>query len=470
MTASPASPAPGANSFDTLPLSPAARENLRRLGYLEMTAIQAASLPPALEGKDVLAQAKTGSGKTAAFALALLAKLDVSRFDVQALVLCPTRLFNDQATTEIRRLARAEDNVKVVTLAGGVPLRGQLASLERGAHVVVGTPGRVIDHLERGSLYLEFLTTLVLDEADRMLDMGFFDDIVKVASQCPMTRQTLLFSATYPEGIAKIATRFQRDPVTVKVQAQHASEQIEQRWYEVAEDQRLPSVAKLLEHFRPASTLAFCNTKARCRDLVELLQAQGYSALALHGDLEQRDRDQVLVRFVNGSCSVLVATDVAARGLDVAGLAAVINVDISPDPEAHVHRIGRTGRAGQTGLALSLASMDEMGAVGRIDQLQGRSSVWHPLSELTPAAGGRLLPAMATIHIQGGRKEKIRPGDVLGALTADLGYTREQVGKIDINEFATYVAVARGISREAVARLNQGRIKGRSVKARLLGD
>jgi len=462
-------PPPAASpSFDTLSLSAAARDNLRRLGYLEMTAIQAASLPPALQGRDVIAQAKTGSGKTAAFALALLAKLDARRFDVQALVLCPTRELADQVTTEIRRLARAEDNVKVVTLAGGVPLRGQTASLERGAHVVVGTPGRVLDHFERGTLVLDALATLVLDEADRMLDMGFIDDIAKVARQCPAQRQTLLFSATYPEGIAKLAAQFLRDPVTVKVEAQHGSEQIEQRWYEVGEDQRLLAVARLLAHFRPASTLAFCNTKVRCRELAELLQAQGYSALALHGDLEQRDRDQVLVRFANGSCSVLVATDVAARGLDVAGLAAVINVDISPDPEAHVHRIGRTGRAGQTGLALSLATLDEMGAVGRIEQLQGRPSVWHTLTELTPAPGGRLLPAMATVHIQAGRKDKIRPGDVLGALTADFGYTRAQVGKIDINEFATYVALERGIANEAVARLNGGRIKGRTVKARLL--
>ncbi|EGI75591.1 ATP-dependent RNA helicase DbpA [Hylemonella gracilis] len=466
MTFSP----PVSKSFETLPLSAAAQENLRRLGYLEMTAIQAASLPAALQGRDVIAQAKTGSGKTAAFALALLAKLDARRFAVQSLVLCPTRELADQVTTEIRRLARAEDNIKVVTLAGGVPLRGQAASLEHGAHVVVGTPGRVIDHLERGNLGLDALATLVLDEADRMLDMGFVDDIVKVARQCPAQRQTLLFSATYPEGIAKLAAQFLREPVTVKVQAQHGSEQIEQRWYEVREEQRLPGVARLLEHFRPVSTLAFCNTKARCRELAELLQAQGYSALALHGDLEQRERDQVLVRFANSSCSVLVATDVAARGLDIAGLAAVINVDTSPDPQAYVHRIGRTGRAGQTGLALSLASLDEMGAVGHIDQLQGRPSVWHALSELTPASGGRLLPAMATVHIQAGRKEKIRPGDVLGALTADLGYTREQVGKIDINEFATYVAVERGIAHEAVARLNSGRIKGRTVKARLLTD
>ena len=457
-------------SFDALALPPATLENLRRLGYLEMTAIQAASLPPALSGKDLIAQAKTGSGKTAAFALALLANLNARRFAVQTLVLCPTRELADQVTTEIRRLARAEDNIKVVTLSGGVPLRGQTTSLEYGAHIVVGTPGRVLDHLDRGNLKLDALNTLVLDEADRMLDMGFFDDIAKVARQCPAQRQTLLFSATYPEGIAKLAAQFLRDPVTVKVESQHGGEQIEQRWYEVRESERLPAVARLLDHFQPASTLAFCNTRARCRELVELLQAQGYSALALHGDLEQRDRDQVLVRFANGSCSVLVATDVAARGLDVAGLAAVINVDATPDAEIHVHRIGRTGRAGETGLALSLASLDEMGAVGRIEQLQGRESVWHQLSELTPAASGRLLPSMATIHIQAGRKEKIRPGDVLGALTADLGYTREQVGKIDINEFATYVAVARDIAQEAVARLNEGRVKGRSVKARLLKD
>ena len=459
---------PAPKRFDTLTLSAATLENLLRLGYLEMTAIQAASLPPALQGRDLIAQAKTGNGKTAAFALALLARLDLRRFEVQALVLCPTRELADQVTTEVRRLARSEDNVKVVTLSGGVPLRGQTSSLERGAHVVVGTPGRVLDHLERGHLQLSSLATLVLDEADRMLDMGFFDDIAKVVRQCPAARQTLLFSATYPQGIAQLAAQFLREPVTVKVQAQHTEQQIDQRWYEVSEDQRLPTVARLLEHFRPARTLAFCNTKARCRDLAGLLQAQGYSALALHGDLEQRDRDQVLVSFVNRSCSVLVATDVAARGLDVAGLEAVVNVDISPDAQAHVHRIGRTGRAGETGLALSLASLDEMGSVGRIEELQARPSAWHALSDLTPAPGGRLLPAMATVHIQAGRKDKIRAGDVLGALTADLGYTREQVGKIDINEFATYVAVDRTIAHEAAARLNGGRIKGRTVKARLL--
>jgi ATP-independent RNA helicase DbpA len=456
-------------AFSTLPLSPATLANLERLGYTEMTAIQAAALPPALLGKDLIAQAKTGSGKTAAFALTLLANLNPRRFAVQALVLCPTRELADQVTTEIRRLARAEDNIKVVTLSGGVPLRGQVATLEHGAHIVVGTPGRVLDHLDRGTLQLDALNTLVLDEADRMLDMGFFDDIAKVASRCPEQRQTLLFSATYPEGIAKLAARFLREPVTVKVEAQHATSTIEQRWYEVADDERVDVVGRLVDHFRPASTLAFCNTKLRCREVAAWLQRQGVSALALYGELEQRERDQVLVRFANRSCSVLVATDVAARGLDIASLACVLNVDVTPDPEVHIHRIGRTGRAGESGLVLNLASLDEVGAVGRIEQLQGRESEWHSLADLKPGKGP-LVPPMATLHLQGGRKEKIRPGDVLGALTKDLGYTREQVGKIDVNEFSTYVAVERGIAQQVAARLNAGKVKGRSVKVRVLDD
>ncbi len=464
-TASPASA-----DFSTLPLAPATLANLTALGYTAMTAIQAACLPAALLGKDIIAQAKTGSGKTAAFGLTLLANLNPRRFAVQTLVLCPTRELADQVTTEIRRLARAEDNIKVVTLCGGVPLRGQIASLEHGAHIVVGTPGRVMDHLERGTLDLEALNTLVLDEADRMLDMGFFDDIVKVARQCPKTRQTLLFSATYPEGIAKLSAQFMRDPTTVKVEAQHSGNQIEQRWYEVKDSERLHAVGLLLAHFRPASTLAFCNTKAQCRDLVEVLRAQGTSALALFGELEQRERDQVLVRFANKSCSVLVATDVAARGLDIASLACVINVDVTPDSEVHIHRIGRTGRAGETGLALNLVSMDEMGNVGKIELLQKKETEWSPLSELTPTGKGPLIPPMITLHIQGGRKEKIRPGDVLGALTADLGYTREQVGKINVNEWSTYVAVNRDIAQQAASRLNAGRIKGKSVKVRVLED
>ena len=457
-------------TFDTLPLSPATLSNLTQLGYTAMTPIQAASLPLTLAGRDLLAQASTGSGKTAAFGLPLVEKLDAGQFDAQALVLCPTRELADQVTQEIRRLARAVGNIKVVTLCGGVALRGQTVSLEHGAHVVVGTPGRILDHLERGSLRLQGVRMLVLDEADRMLDMGFFDDIAKVARQCPAQRQTLLFSATYPEGINKLAAQFMREPHTVKVQVQHDAQKIQQMCYQVRESERLHAVSAVLNHYRPASTLAFCNTKVQCRELVQVLKAQGFSALALYGELEQRERDQVLVQFANRSCSVLVATDVAARGLDVAQLQAVINVDVTPDPEVHIHRIGRTGRGDAEGLALTLASMDEMGSVGKIEQLQGRESVWQPLSSLTPAAGGPLQPPMATLQIVGGRKEKIRAGDVLGALTGDAGFAKEQVGKINVNEFSTYVAVSRDIAREAVDRLSAGRVKGKTVKVRLLED
>ncbi|WP_022982729.1 MULTISPECIES: ATP-dependent RNA helicase DbpA [Ideonella] len=462
-------PAPAAASFASLPLPPAMQANLQQLGYLAMTPIQAASLPLALAGADLIAQAKTGSGKTAAFTLPLLANLNPRRFAVQALVLCPTRELAEQVTQEIRRLARAEDNIKTLTLCGGAPIRNQLASLAHGAHIVVGTPGRILDHLSRDTLALDALNTLVLDEADRMLDMGFAEDIAQVVERCPKARQTLLFSATYPEGVAKLAGRFMRDPKEVKLTERHAETKIRQQFYEVKDSERLHAVSLLLKHFRPVSTLAFCNTKQQCRDLVAVLQAQGFTALELHGDLDQRERDQVLVRFANRSCSVLVATDVAARGLDIAQLEAVINVDITPDPEVHVHRVGRTGRADAEGWAFSLASLDEMGSVGRIDEMQGRPSEWHPLSELADAADAPpLLPPMVTLQILGGRKEKIRPGDVLGALTKDLGFDGKKIGKINVNDFSTYVAVDRSIADAALRGLSAGKVKGRSVKVRPL--
>ena len=457
--------------FSALPLNEATLANLAQLGYHQMTPIQAASLPPALAGKDLIAQAQTGSGKTAAFALALLAGLNPRWFAVQAMVLCPTRELADQVSAEIRRLARAQDNIKVVTLCGGVPLRGQRASLENGAHIVVGTPGRIMDHLERASLDLTGLKTLVLDEADRMLDMGFMDDIRTVVRQTPPARQTLLFSATYPEGIASLAKDFLREPVHIEIKAQAAQVTIEQRFYEITRPKKFEAVAKLLLHFRPVNTLAFCNTKQQCKDLVDYLQQQGIDAQALYGELEQRERDQVLAQFANRSCAVLVATDVASRGLDIDQLAAVINVDITPDPQVHVHRVGRTGRAGAAGLALTLATLNDMGRVGAIEVYQKMSSIWYGLDTLTPASNQPLLAPMVTLQILGGRKEKIRAGDVLGALTNAEGgaaYTREQIGKIQVTEFCTFVAVARDIAQAACAKLNAGRVKGKSVKVRLV--
>ena len=469
-SSSPADPAAG-RSFNELPLSPRLKATLEQLDYLTMTPIQAASLPLALAGHDLIAQAKTGSGKTAAFALPLLTRLNPRRFAVQAMVLCPTRELADQVTQEIRRLARGEDNIKILTLCGGTTLRPQRDSLEHGAHIVVGTPGRIMDHLERGSLNLEALNTLVLDEADRMLDMGFYDDIAFVAKQCPTGRQTLLFSATFPEGIERLAKQFLRHPQTVKLLEQHDGSKIRQRFYEVKHDERLQAVGILLRHYRPVSTLAFCNTRQQCRDLLELLQAQGFHALTLHGDLEQRERDQVLIQFANRSCSVLVATDVAARGLDITQLEAVINVDVTPDPEIYIHRIGRTGRADEDGWAFSLCSPADRRRVAAIAEMTGNEAEWHGLGSLQSGNDSPLVPPMVTLQILGWRKEKIRPGDVLGSLTAEAGgrqFTREQVGKITVTDQSSYVAVMRDIAHEAVRKLTEVKLKGKAVKVRAL--
>ncbi len=468
--AAPGAPVPLELSFASLPLAPSTLVNLQQLGYLQMTPIQAASLPLALAGHDLIAQAKTGSGKTAAFALSLLARLNPRRFAVQALVLCPTRELADQVSQEIRRLARGEDNIKVLTLCGGSTMRPQISSLEHGAHVVVGTPGRIMDHLQRVSLDLSALDTLVLDEADRMLDMGFYDDIAFVAKACPKARQTLLFSATFPEGIATLARAFLREPQQVTLPEQHESSKIRQRFYEVTNEQRLAAVALLLKHYRPVSTLAFCNTRQQCRDLLQVLRAEGFVALALHGEMEQRERDQVLVQFANRSCSVLVATDVAARGLDIEQLEAVINVDITPDSEIHVHRIGRTGRVDQEGWAFSLVSSNQKGRVANIVKTMGVDVEWRSLNDLQITAGATLLPPMVTLLILGGRKEKIRPGDVLGALTGEAGFSKEQVGKINVTDTSTYVAVTRGIAKDALRKLSVGSIKGKKVKVHLLSD
>jgi len=442
--------------------------NLEALGYTAMTPIQAQSLPIMLKRQDLIAQAKTGSGKTAAFGIALLDPINPRYFGCQALVLCPTRELADQVAKELRRLARAADNIKILTLCGGVSIGPQIASLEHGAHVIVGTPGRVQEHLKKGTLKLDGLNTLVLDEADRMLDMGFYDAIAEIIGQTPARRQTLLFSATYPAGIKQLSATFMRDPQQVRVEALHDDTQIEQRFYEIDPQQRMTAVVRVLNAFRPQSCVAFCFTKQQCQELVEQLTSKGISAAALNGDLEQRDRDQVLAMFANRSLSVLVATDVAARGLDVEALDLVINVELARDPEIHVHRIGRTGRAGKQGLAVSLVAPAEAHRAQAIENLQQAPLNWQPLDALKSQSGEPLQPPMVTLCIAAGRKDKLRPGDILGALTGDAGIPGSQVGKIAIFDFQAFVAVERTVARQALKRLNDGKIKGRSLKVRQL--
>jgi len=398
----------------------------------------------------------------------LVGKSGARGTDVQALVLCPTRELADQVAAELRRLARAEENLKILVLCGGSAMRAQLESLRHGAHIVVGTPGRVLDHLGRGTLRLDTLRTLVLDEADRMLDMGFHADMEKVAEACPSARQTLLFSATYPPQIVELGRRFLREPREVRLFEMHAPTKIRQYFHQISEHERFEAVVRLLAEHRPERTLAFCNTRQSCRDLLAHLERRGLVALALHGELEQIERDQVLIQFANKSCSVLVATDVAARGLDIAELEAVINVELSPDPEQHLHRIGRTGRVEAEGLALSLASARESTKIGRIEEAAGHPLEWRELRPLARDARLALVPPMVTLQLQGGRKEKLRAGDVLGALTGEAGLRADDVGKITVNEYSTYVAVTRTRARTALEALTHGKVKGRTVKVRLL--
>ena len=452
--------------FSSLPLKPALLENIESLGYRHLTPIQAETLPHILEGKDVIAQAKTGSGKTAAFGIGLLSRLDFSSFRVQALVLCPTRELADQVCKEIRTLARFTQNIKVLSLCGGVPFGPQLGSLEHGVHVVVGTPGRIQEHLRKRSLRLSNLKTLVLDEADRMLDMGFEEVITDVISYAPTHRQTLLFSATYTDPIREISQKFQYQPLSVSIDSRHHESVIEQRFYQIEKSKRISALGYLLAYHRPESTVVFCNTRRECQDITAALSDCGFSVQTLHGDLEQKHRDQVLVRFANNSCSILVATDVAARGLDIKELQAVINYDLPWDPEIYVHRIGRTGRAGKKGLAFSLCTEQELNRVKAIEEYQNTVAKWDEVAPFQMVYEQRFEPPMVTLWIDGGRKDKVRPGDILGALTGAAGITGAEVGKIDIFDAHSYVAIKQESADKALSCLKNGKIKGRSFMVR----
>ncbi len=433
-----------------------------------MTPIQAQSLPAILKGKDLLAQAKTGSGKTAAFAIGVLHKLETQIYRTQALVLCPTRELAEQVSKEFRRLARAIPNTNVLTLCGGKPIGPQLTSLQRNPHIVVGTPGRILKHLGKGTLKLDGLKILVLDEADRMLDMGFHEDIMRIIGMTPGQRQTLLFSATYPDEIKDISVAIQSDPVDIRVESLHSNRIIQQVFYETRKGERTRTLVALLQHYRPESSVVFCNRKQQCQELAEELWQQGFHAQALHGDLDQKERDEVLVQFCNKSSSILIATDVAARGLDIKDLQVVINFELSPDPEVHIHRIGRTGRAGNEGLAISLFMASEQFRIEAIEEYQNSPVRIDQTTSLKPRENFRLSPAMATLCINGGRKNKLRAGDILGALTANTKLPANHIGKIDIFDKLAYVAVQRPVARQALTILAEGKIKGRKFRARKL--
>jgi ATP-dependent RNA helicase DbpA len=448
-------------------LPAALAQTLQALKYTEFTPIQLASLPPMLDGHDVRAQAKTGSGKTAAFGLAMLAHLTLERIELQGLVLCPTRELADQVAAELRRLGAALPNLKILTIYGGVAIGPQQASLTKHApHLIVGTPGRVLDHLEKGHLNFDTLSMLVLDEADRLLDMGFAENMAALIERMPHARQTWLFSATFPESVDALSARVQNNAQRIEADLSHAYSVIEQHFYDVPEAAKSAAVLQLLLHQQAESCLVFCNTKLDLAELLRDLTAAKIPVLALHGDLEQRDRAEVLVRFNNASARVLLATDVAARGLDIKSLGLVISFELAFEPEMHTHRIGRTGRAGESGLALHLVAPREA------ERLNKLGAKLEPLPKFSTGYKSVAPAVMQTLVIDAGKTDKLRAGDVLGALTGIGCLHKDAIGKIDVTSTRTYVAILKTEIDAAVKKLKAGgngaKIKGRNFRVRML--
>jgi ATP-dependent RNA helicase DbpA len=457
--------------FASLPLAPELLAAVATLGFERLTPIQSQSIGPLLEGRDLVGQSKTGSGKTAAFGLPLLQRVKLEQRELQGLVLCPTRELSAQVARELRKLGRNLPGLSVLTLAGGQELRDQTRALEQGAHLAVGTPGRLVDHLQRRNLKVHRVATVVLDEADRMLDMGFGEDVRKVLRALPCERQTVFFSATYPATIRELSAKHQREPLMVIVRDEAGDEAplTKELVRHVSAEQKLEALRSVLAEHGQGSTLVFANQKLTVAELARALGG-GSGVACLHGDLEQRDRDRELAKFRNGSTRVLIATDVAARGIDLEQLDLVVNYDLPSQPEIYVHRIGRTGRAGRVGLAISLCTSWDQPRLEAIELYTGSALIPVERRAAAPAPGALRVDAkMATLRLSGGRKDKLRPGDILGALTGEAGgLSGADVGKIEIHDRFSYVAVAKHLGQRAAESLSQGRIKGRRFKAELV--
>jgi ATP-independent RNA helicase DbpA len=449
--------------FSKLFLSKEMLSTLDSIGYADMTPIQSEALPLIIEGKDVIAEAKTGSGKTAAFGIGLLNKLDVKKFRVQSLVLCPTRELADQVAKELRRIARFKHNIKILILCGGESFGKQLGSLEHQAHIIVGTPGRVLKHLNKESLDLSNLETLVLDEADRMLDMGFIQEIQSLLAFAPKKRQTLLFSATYNDEILQISKQIQTDAVSIKTQTMEVENKITEYFYKT--DNKQETLIEIFSTYKPQNVIVFTNTKVEAKELADALQKAKIDALAIHGDLEQYERNDVLVQFANKSCPILVATDVAARGIDIKELSMVVNFDLPQGSETYTHRIGRTGRAGAEGIAISLYDVYES---EKAEAYKNTTRIFKSADSLKSVVGFEMKPQFVTLVVEGGKKDKLRAGDLLGALTGDVGFKGSSIGKIDIYDRQSYVAIERILIKKAHEKLNSGKIKGKNFAVWIL--
>jgi ATP-independent RNA helicase DbpA len=449
------------SSFTTIALISPLQTALKRLDFASMTPIQSESLPVILNGKDIIAQASTGSGKTLAFALGILQNINPRFFAAQSLVLCPTRELAEQVANVIRSCASEIGNIKLLTLCGGVPMKAQRHSLTHGAHIIVGTPGRVLKLLSMNDLDLTSCKIAVLDEADQMVDMGFIDDIESIFGYLPSPKQTLLFSATYPDTIRELSSKLTSDAIFVKSQSTEIKPTITEIAYRVSD--KATALNTLVHHHDITNAIIFCNTKVAASELCETLKYSGIHALALHGDMEQFDRNETIIQFRNGSAPFLVATDVAGRGIDIQGLDAIINYDVPQQLDRYIHRIGRTGRAGMNGLAITLVNPHQTEAFYRLD----RGVVLTDLPALIKHQD--VTTKMRSICIDAGKKEKLRAGDIVGALIHECHLTKEEIGKIDQLDHLSYVALPRDICEKSYNTLSKSNIKGKRHRMWLLG-
>jgi len=448
--------------FKDLNISQEAKKTLSILGFETLTPIQDGVIPAILEGRDLIAQAQTGSGKTLAFALPLIEKITPQQQLPQALIIAPTRELCEQIASVIKSISIHKANLKVVTLYGGVPLRGQSASLEKGADIIIGTAGRLNDHLFRKTLILDNIKTLILDEADRMLDMGFYDDIIKITSSLTKKPQSLLFSATYPENIDKLARAILKDPLTVQTETKHKAK-IDEFAYEVKNKDE--AVLTILQSYKPSSVVIFCNTKVQTDELSDFLLDNDFDVATLHGDFDQRDRNESLLQFSNGSFPVLVATDVASRGLDIDDIEMIINYDIPHKKETYTHRIGRTARAGKDGIAVSLFARRSKEI---IEEIMPNASI-SSLDSLKADKNFAIQGKFRTIHIDGGKRDKLRKGDILGTLCKELGMDPNDIGQIVVTDKASYAAIRKHTAKNTLKALQKTTIKKRKFRVWMLG-
>lgn len=513
--------------FEDLGLCPEIMKAVKNMGFEEASPIQAKAIPAMLEGKDIIGQAQTGTGKTAAFGIPLLEKIDLKNKKLQAIVLCPTRELAIQVAEEIRNLAKYMHAIKVLPIYGGQEIVKQIRSLKSGTQLIIGTPGRVMDHMRRKTVKMENVHTVVLDEADEMLNMGFREDIETILEGVPEERQTVLFSATMPKPILDITKRFQKNAELIKVTKKELTvPNIEQFYYEVKPKNKEEVLSRLLDIYNPKLSVIFCNTKKQVDLLVNGLLGRGYFAAGLHGDMKQAQRDRVMDGFRKGKTEILVATDVAARGIDVEEVEAVFNYDLPQDDEYYVHRIGRTGRAGRVGRSFSFVTgkevyklkeiqrycktkiyaqkvpslddvantkMDElMETINRIIEEEDLTTYFQMIqaevndsdyTSMDIAAAllklcsgtkeedgedmfedtGAEEPGMVRLFINIGKKHKAKPGDILGALAGESGLPGKVVGTIDMYDKYTFVEVPREYARDILNAMDHAKIKGKSV-------